>query len=81
MHGQPKRITLEEAKAQAEHWDAMWEQHCYEDALATHFRGVTASQLVAMWENQTNEKGQPLSQFEFRALCASWIETLGYAAA
>lgn len=72
-----KRISLAEAKAQAAHWDAMWEQQCYEDALATHFRDASASQVVAMWESQTNEKGQALSPFEFRALCSCWIETFG----
>jgi hypothetical protein len=27
-----KTISLEEAKAQAAHWDAMWEQRAYEES-------------------------------------------------
>jgi hypothetical protein len=45
--------------------------------LRPRFRDASASQVVAMWESQTNEKGQTLSRFEFRALCSCWIETFG----
>ena len=72
-----KRLTLPEAKALAEHWDSMWEQQAYEIALEERFKDATASEVVAMWERGTNEKGQPLSAFEFHAICASWIATFG----
>jgi len=63
-----KRLTLPEAKALAEHWDSMWEQQAYETALEERFKDATASEVVAMWERGTNEKGQPLSAFEFHAI-------------
>jgi predicted DNA-binding transcriptional regulator AlpA len=72
-----RRITLEEAKAQAAHWDAQWEQSAYEAALADRFKHATASEVVGMWESGDNEKGQPLTDFEFAALCECWIEMFG----
>ncbi len=72
-----KTIALDEAKAQAAAWDGMREQDAYEAALEQRFRDATASQVVAMWERQTNEKGQALSQFEFAALCTAWIAIFG----
>ena len=32
---------------------------------------------MSMWESQTNEKGQPLTNFEFSALCSAWLQTFG----
>ena len=73
----PKPLSIAEAKAQAAHWDAMWQQQSHDAALSARFRDATASEIVAMWERGTNEKGQPLNQFEFAALCTCWIETFG----
>jgi prophage regulatory protein len=72
-----KSMTLAECKELAEHWEEDWERHCYESAVDDHFRGVPATQMVSMWETQTNEKGQKLSLFEFRALCSAWLQTFG----
>jgi prophage regulatory protein len=72
-----KSLTINEAKALAEGWDAEWDRQCYDAAVDDHFRDVSASQLVSMWESQTNEKGQPLTNFEFRALCSAWLQTFG----
>jgi len=72
-----KRLTVAEAKALAAGWEAEWEQHCYDGAVADHFRDASASQLVSMWQTQANEKGQPLSHFEFQALCSAWLQTFG----
>jgi hypothetical protein len=62
-----KPLSLAEAKAQAAHWDAMWQQQSYDEALSARFRDATASEVVAMWERGTNEKGQPFTEFEFHA--------------
>jgi predicted DNA-binding transcriptional regulator AlpA len=75
--GKGNRLSLFEAKTLAEGWEAQWKQECYDSAVDDHFRDASASQLVAMWENQTNEKGQPLSQFEFSVLCSAWLQTFG----
>jgi prophage regulatory protein len=72
-----KRLTIAETKALAAGWDAEWERHCYDVAVGDRFRDAPASQLVSMWENQSNEKGQPLNQFEFSALCSAWLQTFG----
>jgi predicted DNA-binding transcriptional regulator AlpA len=69
-----KRLTLTEAKALAGGWEHQQAQYEYDCAVAARFRDATPTEVVAMWESGTNEKGQSLSQFEFAVLCERWIE-------
>ena len=52
------------------------QQAAIEDHYIKRVR-VPAGKLVTMWETGTNEHGQPLSDFEFQALCAAWYLTFG----
>ena len=81
------RMALERARAKAAEIDAEqdaiaeqieWEnqQAAFEDHYIKRVR-VPAGKLVTMWETGTNEHGQPLSDFEFQALCAVWYLTFG----
>ena len=33
--------------------------------------------MIRMFESRTNEKGETLSQFEFKAICERWCEVFG----
>ena len=68
------RLTIEEAKRLAKGWKAEQDWALHEAAVSSHFRGATPDDLIRMWENQTNEKGKPLTRFEFEALCERWVE-------
>jgi len=63
-------ISLADAKALADEWEAQWQDHC----RATHFKGGSPSEVIRMWESWKNERGQKLSQFEFIALVERWLE-------
>src|SRR5438045_2633236 len=59
------------ARAVAAEEEALQEQyadHKREQALASRFRTSGATEVMQMFEAGVNEKGQPLSQFEFEAL-------------
>jgi hypothetical protein len=43
--------------------------HKHEQALASRFRSAGPAEVLRMFEAGVNEKGQPLSQIEFEALC------------
>jgi prophage regulatory protein len=72
--GKGNRLSLSEAKALAAQWEHQYAQHEYDVAIAARFRDATPTEVIAMWESGTNEKGQGLNQFEFAALCERWIE-------
>jgi predicted DNA-binding transcriptional regulator AlpA len=69
-----KRLTIAKAKALAAQWEHQFAQCEYDCAIAARFRDATPTEVIAMWESGTNDKGQRLSQFEFAALCERWIE-------
>src|SRR5262245_59551712 len=66
-------ISIADAKALAEEWEAQWQDHC----CATHFKDASPSEVIRMWESGKNERGQTLSQFEFTALIERWCELFG----
>ena len=68
------RLTIEEAKRLAKGWKAEWEWAAREAAVSSHFRGASPDAVIRMWETHKNEKGKPLTQFEFEALCERWVE-------
>ena len=76
------RMALARAKAadmDAER-DALDEEYQWsmqQSAIDNHYNKLRAGKLVTMWETGTNEHGQPLSDFEFQALCAAWHSTFG----
>ena len=72
--GKGNRLSLSEAKSLTTQWEHQHAQYEYDCAIAARFRDATPTEVIAMWEQGTNEKGQSLSQFEFAALCERWIE-------
>jgi prophage regulatory protein len=67
-------ISIAEARALANQWEAQYEDHLRTSALATHFEDATPSEVIRMWESGRNERGQKLTQFEFTALVERWLE-------
>jgi predicted DNA-binding transcriptional regulator AlpA len=68
------------ARAVAAEEEALQEQyadHMREQALASRFRTSGATEVLQMFEAGVTEKGQPLSQFEFEALCERWCAVFG----
>ena len=54
-----------------------WHQHCYNVALEDRFADAGPSDVLRMFSEGVNEKGQPLGQFEFEALCERWCVVFG----
>ena len=78
------RMTLDQARATAAEMDAeraaldeQYEWDKQQAAIENHYVKVPPGRLVIMWEIGTNEHGEPLSDFQFQALCAAWHETFG----
>jgi len=70
-------MSIADAMALASQWKAQHEEHQRMIAIATRFKGATPAEVVSMWENGRNERGQKLSQFEFTALVERWCELFG----
>jgi predicted DNA-binding transcriptional regulator AlpA len=67
------RAIAAEEKALEEEY--AWHKHG--QALTARFRSAGAAEVLRMFETGTNEKGQPLSQFECEALCERWCAVFG----
>jgi predicted DNA-binding transcriptional regulator AlpA len=67
-------ISIADARALAERWDAEHERHLRSVAVADRFKGAAPSDLITMWESGRNERGQKFTQFEFEALVERWLE-------
>jgi prophage regulatory protein len=68
------------AQALADEEDALheqYQQHKYNQALSSRFAKFGRSAVLHMFKEVVNEKGAPLSQFEFEALCERWCEVFG----
>jgi predicted DNA-binding transcriptional regulator AlpA len=67
--------ATEEAEWAAQHaeWEACKEDH----AIEAHFARRSKSELIRMWETDRNDAKQPLSAFEWKALCAAWYLAFG----
>jgi prophage regulatory protein len=69
-----KRITIAEAKQQAADWEIEWARSCRSASIDSHFQHTSTSEVIRMWETQTNEQGRKLNQFEYEALVTRWFE-------
>jgi predicted DNA-binding transcriptional regulator AlpA len=81
-HGQ--ELTLEEAREiaarwerQQEEWDELADPNSWDNRVAAHYRHLSASDVVRLWEAGTNEQGKPLTRFELAALIERWCELFG----
>ena len=72
-----ERITIAEAKERAAEWEAQYEECQRSYAIAARFQDTSPSEVIEMWQSQTNEKGRKLTQFEFEALIERWLELFG----
>lgn len=72
-----RELTLAEAKALAEQWEAQGEDHHEEAALQARFRTAAPAAVIRMWESGKNEDGRKLTRFELRALVERWCEVFG----
>ena len=72
-----RELTLDEAKALAEQWEAQGEDHREAAALQARFRTATPAAVIRMWESGKNEDGRKLTRFELRALVERWSELFG----
>jgi predicted DNA-binding transcriptional regulator AlpA len=63
------------AEDQALREEYAWHKH--EQSLASRFRSAGPAEVLRMFEQGVNEKGQPLSQFEAEALVERWCAVFG----
>jgi hypothetical protein len=61
----------------AAQWAALEEHFQRHTKLVARFRETGRDAVVAMWENQINENGTPLSEFEREALIERYCELFG----
>jgi hypothetical protein len=69
-----KPLTFDEAKHLVEQWQGMYEDYQRAHALTSRFSDAAPTDVVRMWEN---EKGRPLSKFDFEALAERWYRIFG----
>ena len=74
---QPNGNGLEAIAAEDEALQKEWEHHCYNGALEDRFKEAGPAEVLRMFKDGVNEKGHPLSQFEFEALCERWCAVFG----
>jgi predicted DNA-binding transcriptional regulator AlpA len=72
-----RTITITEARALAERWEAQYQEHTRTVAIASRFKDAAPDEVIEMWETNRNERGQKLSQFEFTSLVERWLELFG----
>jgi hypothetical protein len=61
----------------AAQWAALEEHFQRHTKLVARFRKTGRDAVVSMWENQINENGTPLSEFEREALIERYCELFG----
>jgi prophage regulatory protein len=71
------RISIDEARALASKWKAHHEDHIREVDVQARFSGVSASDLLEMWEQRTNERGKRLTKLEAEALACALTSAFG----
>src|SRR5262245_51512691 len=71
-HGAERRLSIEQAKARVEEWEAMRDDFEWQASLEARFREASPQDVIRMWETGRNEKGRPLSKFEAQALAERW---------
>jgi prophage regulatory protein len=57
---------------------AQYEEYKRGQALDARFQRAGAAEVLRMFETGTNEKGEPVTQFEFEALCERWVAVFGF---
>ena len=67
-----RAIAAEDQALQAEYAEYQRQQ-----SLNARFRKAVPADVLRMFEQGVNENGQPLSQFEFEALCERWCAVFG----
>lgn len=67
-----RALADEEDQIQAQYED--YKRACAIDARFSH---CGKRQVLQMFEGMVNDNGQPLSQFEFEALCERWVAVFG----
>jgi hypothetical protein len=79
-----EELTLEEARhlaarldRQQEEWDELADPNSWGNAVAAHYRHLSASDVTRLWEAGVNEKGEPPTRFELAALVERWCEVFG----
>ena len=72
-----RHIAIEQAKALATQWEAQYEEHLRNAAIASRFADATPSEVIHMWETGRKQRGQKLSKGEFAALVERWLELFG----
>jgi hypothetical protein len=72
-----RTITITEARALAERWEAQYQEHTRTVAIASRFKDAAPDEVIEMSETNRNERGQKLSQFEFTSLVERWLELFG----
>ena len=65
------------ASSHAAQWAALEEHFQRHAKLVARFRETGRNAVVAMWENQINESGTALSEFEREALIERYCELFG----
>jgi prophage regulatory protein len=73
----PRGLTLTEAKALAERWEAMAEDLRDAASLLSRFSNASPSEVIRMWETGKNEDGRRLTKFEGQALLERWCQLFG----
>lgn len=71
------RKVAAQFQSQQDEWQEQYEDSLYNSALEARFKDATPPDILDMYERGVNEKGQPLDQFEFEALCEAWCGAIG----
>ena len=64
-------------KPAATYWRALDHHFTHHAKLVARFKSADAEAVLGMWKRQTNEEGNPLSQFEREALAERYSELFG----
>jgi prophage regulatory protein len=72
-----KWARAEASAAEHETTRERYEDYKHTQALDSRFAGFGPADVLHMFKEGVNEKGQPLSHFEFEALCERWCAVFG----
>jgi prophage regulatory protein len=69
--------ALTRARDLATGWQDQHDEALRVGAVEDHYQHVSPPGLIRMWETGDNPEGEPLSPFEWQAMCAAWFLTFG----
>lgn len=75
--GVGRQLSIEQARALVDDWEAQREDYEWQARLAARFGDANPRDVIKMWETGRNEKGKPLSKFEVQALAERWGTIFG----